>query len=97
MLCKGFTIPNFNPKKDNFFVMLHFTCTCVKFFTKSVQNKRAKMALDRSPDFLRLLLPIFFCRFQRRIYKNFFMSVQCKKPPFTNTMFIDRSKFQEQF
>ena len=25
------------------------------------------------------------------------MSVQCKKPPFTNTMFIDRSKFQEQF
>ena len=39
----------------------------------------------------------FFGRFQRRIYKNFFMSVQCKKPPFTNTMFIDRSKFQEQF
>ena len=25
------------------------------------------------------------------------MSVQCKKPPFTNTMFIDWSKFQEQF
>ena len=25
------------------------------------------------------------------------MSVQCKKPPFTNTMFIDKSKFQEQF
>ena len=25
------------------------------------------------------------------------MSVQCKKPPFTNTMFIDRSKFQKQF
>ena len=25
------------------------------------------------------------------------MSVQCKKPPFTNIMFIDRSKFQEQF
>ena len=25
------------------------------------------------------------------------MSVQCKKPPFPNTMFIDRSKFQEQF
>ena len=31
----------------------------------------------------------------RRIYKNFFMSVQCKKLSFTNTMFIDRSKFQE--
>ena len=28
MLCKGLPIPNFNPKKDNFFVMLHFTCTC---------------------------------------------------------------------
>ena len=26
MFCKGFTIPNFNPKKDNFFLMLHFTC-----------------------------------------------------------------------
>ena len=39
MLCKGFTIPNFNPIKDNFFVMLHFTCTCtcIKFFTKSIQ------------------------------------------------------------
>ena len=37
MLCKGFTVPNFNPKKDNFFVMLHFTCTYIKFFTKSIQ------------------------------------------------------------
>ena len=55
------------------------------------------MAMDRSPDFLRLLYQIFLCRFQRRIYKNFLMSVQCKKPPFTNTMFIERSKFQEQF
>ena len=44
-----------------------------------------------------IALGIFFCRLQRRIYKNFFMSVQCKKPPFTNTMFIDRSKFQKQF
>ena len=46
------------------------------------RNMRAKMALDRSPDFLRLLWPIFFFffgRFQRRIYKNF----------------IDRSKFCE--
>ena len=34
MLCNGFTIPNFNPKKDNFFVMLHFTCTCIKFLQK---------------------------------------------------------------
>ena len=46
--------------------------------------------------FFEIALAIFSC-FQRRIYKNFFMSVQCKKPPFTNTMFIDRSKFQEQF
>ena len=46
MLCKSFTIPNFNPKKDNFFVMLHFTCTCTKFFTKSIQiikKKKKKM------------------------------------------------------
>ena len=47
-------------------------------------NKRAKMALDRSPEFFK---PFFSCHFQRRIYKNFFMSVQCKKPPFTNTGF----------
>ena len=37
MLCNGFTIPNFNPKKDNFFLMLHFTCTYIKSFTKSIQ------------------------------------------------------------
>ena len=37
MLCNGLTISNFNPKKDNFFVMLHFTCKCIKFFTKSIQ------------------------------------------------------------
>ena len=37
MLCNGFTIPNFNPKKVNFFLMLHFTCTCIKFFTKRIQ------------------------------------------------------------
>ena len=46
MLCKDFTIPNFNPKKDNFFLMLHFTCTCLKFFTKNIQiikkNKKKK-------------------------------------------------------
>ena len=48
MLCKGFTIPNFNPKKDNFFVMLHFTCT--KFFTKSIQiiKKKKKCILPQS-------------------------------------------------
>ena len=41
MLCKGLPIPNFNPKKYNFFVMLHFTCTCIKFFTKSIPKNIA--------------------------------------------------------
>ena len=41
MLCNGLTIPNFNPKIDNFFVMLHFTCTCIKLFTKSIQKNIA--------------------------------------------------------
>ena len=41
MLCKGLPIPNFNLKKDNFFLMLHFTCTCIKFFTKSIQKNIA--------------------------------------------------------
>ena len=48
MLCKGFTLPNFNPKKDNFFVMLHFTCTCTKFFTKSIQIIKKKKPLHTS-------------------------------------------------
>ena len=42
MLCNGFTKPNFNPKKDNFFVMLHFTSTCIKFFIKSIQIIKKK-------------------------------------------------------
>ena len=46
---------------------------------------------------LEITKAIFFGHFQRRIYKNFFMSVQCKQPPFTNTMFIDRLKFRKQF
>ena len=41
MLCKGLPIPNFNPKKENFFVMLNFTCTCIKFFTKSIKKNIA--------------------------------------------------------
>ena len=43
----------------------------VSFFTMFLpllktrrKNKRAKMALDRSPDFLRLLLPFFFVAFR---------------------------------
>ena len=36
-------------------------------------------------------------RFLRRFFKNFFMSVSCKKPQFTRAMFMDRSKFCEHF
>ena len=35
--------------------------------------------------------------FQRRFFKNFFMSIQYKKLPFTRAMFMDRSKSFEQF
>ena len=36
--------------------------------------------------------------FQRRIFfKNFFMSIWYKKPPFTRAMFMDGSKFRGQF
>ena len=48
MLCKGLPIPNFNPKKDNFFVMLHFTCTCIKFLTKSIQKNIAYFHISES-------------------------------------------------
>ena len=34
---------------------------------------------------------------RRRFFKNFFMSILCKKPPFTRAMFMDGSKFREQF
>ena len=58
------------------------------------------MALNRSPDFFRLLWLIFlfffffFVAFREEFTRISFVSVQCKKPPFTNTMFIDRSRFQ---
>ena len=52
MLCKGLPIPNFNPKKDNFFVMLHFTCTCIKFFTKSIQKTLHTSIISESIQFL---------------------------------------------
>ena len=65
--------------------LLALNCNDKRGFWKIIKHFLKQEALDRSPDFLRLLSPIFFCRFQRRIYKNFFMSVQCKKPPFTNT------------
>ena len=34
---------------------------------------------------------------RRRFFKNFFMSIKCKKPPFTTAMFMEGSKFREQF
>ena len=34
---------------------------------------------------------------RRRFFKNFIMSVQCKKPPFIRAMFMDGSKFLDQF
>ena len=69
--------------------LLALNCNDKRGFWKIIKHFLKQETLDRSPDFLRLLLPIFFFffffgRFQR-IYKNFFMSVQCKKPPFTNT------------
>ena len=34
---------------------------------------------------------------RRRLFKNFFMSVLCIKPPFSRAMFKDRSKFRKQY
>ena len=36
-------------------------------------------------------------QFPRRFFMNFYMSARCKKPQFTRAMFIDGSKFWEQF
>ena len=35
------------PKKDNFFVMLHFTCTCIRFFTKSIQIIQKNIVFEK--------------------------------------------------
>ena len=60
MLCNGFTIPNFNPKKDIFFVMLHFTCTCIKFFIKGIQIIQKNIAYFHNqwkyPVFVKVVL-----------------------------------------
>ena len=87
----------FNPEKCSHLHLGKNTGTSYELSNITLKNKRAKMALIAHLIFLDCSSQFFCCRFQRRIYKNFFMSVQCKKPPFTNTMFIDKSKFQEQF
>ena len=59
-----------------------------------------------SLTFLRKVTQEHFCEIisksdhlfrRRRFFKNFFMSVECKKPPFTTAMFIEGSKFRKQF
>ena len=73
-----------------------FTSVLTTFSIETLE-KEGQDGLGSLTWFFEIAVAIFSCRFQRKIYKNFFMSVQCKKPPSTNTMFIDRSKFQEQF
>ena len=34
---------------------------------------------------------------EKDFFKNFFMSTECKKPPFTRALFMDRSKFRIHF
>ena len=38
MLCKGFTIPNFNPQKDNIFVMYMYKILYKKVFKKTLHT-----------------------------------------------------------
>ena len=49
-------LPNFNPKKENFFVMLHLTCTCIKFFT--TRGAWAPVSLHR-PDISTMAEEVF--------------------------------------
>ena len=58
-------------------------------------NKRAKMALDRSPDFLKLLWPFFFFFAFREEFTRISLCLYSARSPYF--MFIDRSKFEEQF
>ena len=57
------------------------------------QSRRPLMSNPNSCE----IISKFDHRFLRRFFKNFFMSVKCKKPPFTRAMFIDGSKFCEQY
>ena len=52
MLCKGLPIPNFNPKKDNFFVMLHFTCTYINSLQKVFKKTLHTSIISESIQFL---------------------------------------------
>ena len=64
----------------------------VAITTRIVQSGRLLMS---NPDSCEIISKSDL-QFLRRFFKNFFMSVQCKKPPFTRAMFTDGSKFQEQ-
>ena len=54
------------------------------------------MALDCSPEFLRLPLP-FFLSLSEKNLQEFLYVCTVQVAPFTNTMFIDRSSFHKQF
>ena len=72
MLCKVFTIPNFKPKKDNFFVMLHFTCTCTKFFTKSIQMiKKKKLHTSIISESIQFFLKVVLKGDNQNAFKGF--------------------------
>ena len=54
------------------------------------------MALDRSPEFLRLPQPFFFVPFREEFTRISLCLYSASSPPLTNTMFIDRSEFRKQ-
>ena len=73
MPCNGFTIPNFNPKKVNFFLMFHFTCTCIKFFTKSIQIIKKTLHTSIISESIQFLLK----QYQREIIKTLSKILLC--------------------
>ena len=58
------------------------------FFCGSVYN-----GINLNKQVLALILGLK----TRRFFKNFFMSIWYKKPPFTRAMYMDGSKFREHF
>ena len=63
----------------------------------TAQIRQSGRLLMSNPDSCKIISKPDQQFLRKRFFGKFFMSVQCKKPPFTTAMFKDGSKFLEQF
>ena len=84
MLCKGFTIPNFNPKKDNVTFYMYMYKILYKKYSNGQGSLPAALTarigqsgrlLRSEPDSCEVISKSDQRFLRRRFFKNFFMSV----------------------